>query len=191
VSTETDDQDRELRKYRAYLDVLARLQVDRRLQGKIDLSGVVQQTLLEAHQAEEQLQGRSGAEKAAWLRRTLAHNLADEVRRLTRGRRDIRREQSLEHALEQSSARLEAWLVAETASPSQKAERQEQALHLAGALGRLPEEQRRAVELRHLKGLSIAEVAAELGCSRSAVVGLLNRGVKRLRAVLRNEEVSE
>src|SRR5262249_11988991 len=156
-----------------------------------DLSGVVQQTLLEAHQAAEQLQGRSGTEKAAWLRRALANNLADEVRRLTRGRRDIRREQSLEDALEQSSARLEAWLAAEMTSPGQKAEWQEQALHLAEALTRLPDGQRRAVELRHLKGRSIAGVAAQLDCSRSAVVGLLNRGVKRLRAVLRQVEVGE
>ena len=34
--------------YRTYLNVLAKLQIDPRLQGKIDLSGVVQQTLWEA-----------------------------------------------------------------------------------------------------------------------------------------------
>jgi RNA polymerase sigma factor (sigma-70 family) len=51
-------------------------------------------------------------------------------------------------------------------------------------LRQLPERQRRAVELRHLKGLAIAEVAAELNCSRSTVVGLLNRGVKGLRGLL-------
>ena len=124
----------DLESFRAYLQVLARARLDPRLQSKLDASDLVQQTLLEAHQAAEQLQGRSGTEKAAWLRRALANNLADEVRKLTRGRRDIRREQSLEDALEQSSARLKAWLAAELASPGQKAERQEQALHLAEAL---------------------------------------------------------
>jgi RNA polymerase sigma-70 factor (ECF subfamily) len=188
VIPDSEDPDRELRQYREYLSMLARLQVDRRLQGKIDLSGVVQQTLLEAHQAAEQLRGRSPAEKAAWLRRALARNLADEVRRLTRGRRDVGRERSLEDALEQSSARLEAWLAAEQSAPGRHAERQEQALRLAEALARLPERQRRAVELRHLKGLSIAEVAMELGCSRPTVVGLLNRGVKGLRGLLGAEQ---
>lgn len=188
MNPQPDAQDRELRKYRAYLYVLARAQVDRRLQGKIDLSGIVQQTLLEAHQAAEQLKGFSPAEKAAWLRRALAHNLTDEVRRLTRGRRDIRRERSLQDALEQSSACLEAWLAAELSSPDEQAERQDQAFQLAEALARLPDGQRRAVELRHLKGLSIAAVAAELGCRRPAVVGLLNRGVKKLRELLRQQE---
>jgi RNA polymerase sigma-70 factor (ECF subfamily) len=188
VSTDSQEQDQELQQYREYLSMLARLQLDRRLQGKLDLSGIVQQTLLEAHQAAEQLRGRSPGEKAAWLRKALARNLADEVRRLTRGRRDVGRERSLEDALEQSSARLEAWLAAEQSAPGRQAERQEQALHLAEVLARLPERQRRAVELRHLKGLSIAEVANEMNCSRSTVVGLLNRGVKGLRELLGAEQ---
>jgi RNA polymerase sigma-70 factor (ECF subfamily) len=174
----------ELRRFRHYLVLLARLQIEPALQGKLDLSGVVQQTLLEAYQAREQWQSRNEAEKAAWLRRTLANNLTDEVRRLKRERRDVSREQSLEQALESSSARLEAWLVAEQLSPSEHAERQEQALRLAEALEQLPENQRRAVELRHVKGLAIAEVAQEMACSRPTVIGLLHRGVRTLRTLL-------
>jgi RNA polymerase sigma-70 factor (ECF subfamily) len=190
VSFGPDDTDRELKKYREYLYLLARLHVDRRLQGKLDLSGVVQQTLLEAHQAANRLRGRTDEEKAAWLRKALAHNLADEVRKLRRDKRDVTRERSLEEAVEQSSARLESWLAVEGSAPSDHADRAEQMLRLAEVMARLPEKQRRAVELRHLKGLSLAAVAEELECSRPAVVGLLHRGVKRLRELL-HEDVRE
>jgi RNA polymerase sigma-70 factor (ECF subfamily) len=187
VTAEAEAYDRELRKYREYLSLLARLQIHPRLQGKVDPSGVVQQTLLEAHQAVEQLRDRSEGEKAAWLRRALANNLADEIRKLSRGKRDVGREQSMEEALEQSSVRLEAWLAAEQSSPVERALRQERALQLAEALAGLPEGQRRSVELHHLKGLTITEVATELEISRSAAVGLLNRGVKALRGLLSGE----
>jgi RNA polymerase sigma-70 factor (ECF subfamily) len=188
VTSAQDEADRELKAFREYLYLLARMQVVPGLQGKVDLSGVVQQTLLEAHQAMEQLRGRSEADKAAWLRKALAHNLADEIRKLTAARRDVGREESLQRALEESSARLEAWLVAEQSSPSEQAERQEEMLRLADALARLPDKQRQAVELRHLRGLSLVEVAAELDTSKAAVVGLLHRGVEKLRALLSEED---
>jgi RNA polymerase sigma-70 factor (ECF subfamily) len=191
VITRKHDSAGQFQEFRDYLTLLARLQVDPRLQGKLDLSGVVQQTLLEAHQAAGQLERMSEDEKAAWLRRALANNLADAIRKLRAGKRDAARERSLEEALEESSARLEVWLASEQSSPSEQAMRQEQALRLAAALARLPENQRRAVELRHLRGLSLAETAAALGCSKAAAVGLLNRGVRKLRELLKTEGPSE
>ena len=184
MDPQTGGQDLALEKYRDYLRLLVRLQTDPRLHGKLDPSGVVQQTLFEAHQAIRQLQGRSEAQILAWLRKALARNLADEIRRLGAGKRDVAREQSLEQALERSSSHLEAWLAVEQASPEQQAERHEQLLRLAAALERLPAKQRLAVELRHLRGLSHAEVAAEMSTSKAAVVGLLHRGIEKLREFL-------
>src|SRR5262249_36596014 len=149
--------------YRHYLKLLAQMQLDPRLQGKIDLSGVVQQTLLEAHQAWQQIQQQSLAQQTAWLRRVLANNLADEIRKFGTAKRDLAREQSLEAALEQSSVRLEMWLAADQSSPSQAVERQEQAVRLAEALGRLPDAQREALVLQHWHGWSLAEIAEHLG----------------------------
>src|SRR5436309_35443 len=108
-----DAQGQPLERYRAYLHLLARLELDPCFEGKADLSGVVQQTLLEAYQALGQFRGQTEAQVAAWLRRILANNLTDEVRRLSARVRDVVRERSLEAALDDSSSRLEAWLAAE------------------------------------------------------------------------------
>ena len=46
-----------LERYRNYLKLLARIQINRRLQGKIDASDVVQETFLEAHRDFMQFRG--------------------------------------------------------------------------------------------------------------------------------------
>jgi RNA polymerase sigma-70 factor (ECF subfamily) len=187
MDQQTESQDRTLERYRDYLGLLARLQLDPRLRGKVDLSGVVQQTLLEAHQALSQFRALDAACRAAWLRRVLAHNLADEVRKLATGKRDLARERSLEAALEESSSRLGAWLAADQSSPSQRAQREEQAVRLAEALARLPEAQREALVLQHWHGWTLAQIARHLGRSHAAVAGLIKRGLQQLRLQLGSE----
>lgn len=179
--------DLELAKYRPYLLVLARMSLDQGLQGKLDASDLVQQTLLEAFQKRAQFRGQGEAELAAWLRQMLAFALADARRDLKRAKRDIARERSLEATLEGSSCQLEA-LAAQQSSPSQRAIRHENMLRLAEALLQLPEDQRRAVELKHLQGLRVAEIASLLNRSETAVGGLLRRGMTRLRDLLQEME---
>jgi RNA polymerase sigma-70 factor (ECF subfamily) len=183
-----EDPSRNLERFRDYLGLLARLNLDPRLRGKVDLSGVVQQTLLEAHQAQGRFQGMDADHQTAWLRRALANNLRDEVRKLGTAARDVTRERSLHAALDESSSRLEAWLAAEQSSPSQQVMRHERGLRLAAALARLPEDQRRAVELHHLQSRPLAEVARELGRSKGAVAALLFRGLQKLRELLQEGE---
>jgi RNA polymerase sigma-70 factor (ECF subfamily) len=184
MAGDTGEPTRPLEEYRDYLCLLARQRLDPRLRGKLDASDVVQETLLKAHQALGQFRGRSDAELAAWLRQILARNLTDAVRALGAGVRDVGREKDLQARLDESSARLEAWLAADQSSPSEHVARQERLLRLAHALAQLPDDQRLAVELKHLHGLSVEQAAAEMGKSKAAVVGLLFRGVKKLRQLL-------
>src|SRR5262249_2784346 len=80
-----------LEAYRDYLRLLARLQIDRRLQGKLDASDVVQETFLQAHRCFGQFLGTRESELAAWLRQILASRLLDQARRYLGARqRDVR-----------------------------------------------------------------------------------------------------
>ncbi len=174
--------------FRSYLLLLARLQLGRQADNRLEPSDLVQQTLLDAHRQRGQFRGREPAEMAAWLRRMLACNLADALRALKRGKRDVARERSLEAALAESSARLKAWLTAEQSSPSQQAMHNEQMLRLADALTTLPETQREAVLLHYWQGLPLVEVAAQMGRTTASVAGLLQRGLKTLRELLAERE---
>jgi RNA polymerase sigma-70 factor (ECF subfamily) len=172
--------------FRPYLHLLARMHLDPRLRGRVDPSDIVQQTLLAAHARQHQFRGSTQAQRAAWLRAILANQLALAMRQF--GREGGRRIRSLQEDIERSSARLDACLASDQSSPSEEVIRAEQAVRLAAALARLPDDQRTAVELRHLQGLAVPEVARQLGRSVPAVAGLLHRGGKALRALMDDRE---
>src|SRR3954464_7996828 len=93
-------------RYRAALHTLARLKVDPRLHAKLDLSGVVQQTLLEAYQARSKWQGEDDGRQLAYPRQALGHNLTDALRYFTAGKRDLALERPLADAAGLSSSRV-------------------------------------------------------------------------------------
>jgi RNA polymerase sigma-70 factor (ECF subfamily) len=172
-----------LERYRDYLRLLASQELAVRFRGKVDPSGVVQETLWEAHQelargCEVPSEGR-----LPWLRRILANNLADEVRRMTAEKRDVGREVSLERGIEQSSQRLETWLAREM-EPARGSLNDDYVLSLVAALARLPDAQREALVLQYWTDCTFAEIAERLGRSREAVAGLIKRGLRRLRVEL-------
>ena len=71
--------------------------------------------------------------------------------------------------------------MADQTSPSGRVEKQERLVRLADALAALPEDQRTAIELKHLQGLPLIEVAQQMNRSVPAVAGLLQRAMKALR----------
>jgi DNA-directed RNA polymerase specialized sigma24 family protein len=104
VAPANQRQNWELERFGDYLRLLARLQLDSRLQAKLDASDVVQQTLLQAHEHRAQFRGESEAELAGWLRTILGNVLAAAIRRFAADARDLGRERSLQDSLAESSA---------------------------------------------------------------------------------------
>jgi RNA polymerase sigma-70 factor (ECF subfamily) len=188
VADTANASERPLDRYRDYLRLLAQSALGSRLQAKLDASDVVQQAILQAHENRAQFRGSTETEWLAWLRAILANVLALAGRKFDTRARDLDRECSLDADLGLSSSRLEGLLAADQTSPSEQASRGEELLRLAQAIARLPEDQRQVVELHHLQGLSMAEVAERMGRTRPAVVGLLYRGIKQLRALLAEQE---
>ena len=167
--------------YRAYLSLLARLQIGRRLQGRLDPSDLVQETFLAAGNSFDQFRGLAEAELTAWLRQIMASKVADMVRRNTAGRRDVRLERQLEEDLDRSSHALGGLLAVRGSSPSQQAVRRENAVLLANALDVMPADYREVLILRHVEGLRFAEVAARMERTLDSVKGLWTRALVRLR----------
>jgi RNA polymerase sigma-70 factor (ECF subfamily) len=144
---------RPLEHYSEYLRSLARLQLDCRLPGLLAPADGVQQTL-KAHEDFAGFRGATDAELRAWLREILVQQLAQHA--LRRGWTAVG-SRSLERSLQESSARFEALLISDESTPSEKDMRSERLIALAEALAALPDDQRTALELRYIAGLSVAK----------------------------------
>ncbi len=78
---ELEEQGHLLESYRAYLRLLARLQIGDRVRQKLDESDVVQETLLEAHRDFCTFRGETEAELVGWLRKIMACKVSNMIRR--------------------------------------------------------------------------------------------------------------
>jgi RNA polymerase sigma-70 factor (ECF subfamily) len=174
-----------IERHRGYLILLARMQIGRLLRGKLDAEDLLQETSLEAHRGVARFRGTTEVAFRAWLRQILAAVLSNQVRRYrgTKGR-DARLERRLVEDLDRSSRALDRGLIAQESSPSQQVARRERALLLAEALAVLPEDYRDVIVLRHLEGLSFAEVSLRMGRTEDSVKNLWVRALARLRRTL-------
>ena len=175
----------ELERYRSWLGLLARLQVEPRFRAKFDPSDIVQQTMLEAvrdwPRVSRRHRGRAGGLAAADPGSRVAARDAP----LRRRRAARCRPRGLARA---SAGRV----VASTgrcargpgSSPSEQAGRHELELRLADALARLPADYAEIILLRNVEGLSHEEAARRMGRGVGAVQMLWVRALARLRQEL-------
>lgn len=172
--------------FRPVLLTLAEAMISSTLRGDLEASDLVQQTLLEAHCNAEQLALVSQSAFFSWLRSALNHNMLDAVKHLKAQKNDVRRRVRASD-LEASFIRLEQVLVADETSPSEVVQRNEQVCTMLSALQTLPDNQKRAVIMKHLNGRSLREIAEELGLSEPAAAGVLHRGRQQLAKFLEEQ----
>jgi RNA polymerase sigma-70 factor (ECF subfamily) len=124
-----------------------------------------------------------------WLRQFAWEHLVDLHRRHLRAqRRSIAREEPYGSGLpDASAAALVERLVGSGTSPSRNLIRAELRERVQSALARLGPRDREVLVLRHLEGLSTAEVASVLGLGAGAVMTRHTRALVRLRALLEDE----
>ncbi len=171
-----------LEKYRAYLLLMAQRAVGNKLQRRIDQSDIVQQTCTEAWQDMDGFRGSTEPEFSAWVCQILRRNVANVVREQRAAKRDMNRE--CEPARDGSASVVWFDAPGKEATASQRVVKGEMALQLANVLDSLPDGQREAVRMRHIEGLSLAEIAEHLDKTTVAAAGLIKRGLQALRAAM-------
>ncbi|XZE22493.1 sigma-70 family RNA polymerase sigma factor [Pirellulaceae bacterium SH449] len=182
MDSEEADRTGWLLKYEAWLKFLARQEIDSRFAGKFDSSDAVQQTLVAAWQGWQEFRGSTEAERMAWLRKILAHQLANLARHYAGTQmRSVRREESIEQSLSQSSSRLDGLVLANSSTPSAAAMENESRLQLARAIESMPEDYRQVILLRNFQELSYQEIATRMERSEGAVRMLWVRALAALR----------
>jgi RNA polymerase sigma-70 factor (ECF subfamily) len=176
-------------RYRKRLRAMVRLRMDRRLQGRVDPSDVLQEAYLDVAQQLPTYLAKQEMPFYLWLRLTTGQRLMRLHRQhLGAAIREAGREVSLHRgALPQaSSVSLAAQLLGKMTSASKAVERVEIQLQLQAALNGMDAMDREIIALRHFEELSNAEAAQVLGLETSAASKRYIRALKRLQEILKS-----
>ena len=153
-----------------------------RVQGFISIDDVVQETLTRAFLRIDQLLGNSSREFGAWLFSIGNMILIDLIRKeTTQLRGGHLNRQELTHNSKTGSV-AESWgqLFGEDATASQIAATQEGVAALQVAIAGLPSDQRMAIQLHVLEGMTLEETGGVMQRSTTAVRGLVHRAKENL-----------
>jgi RNA polymerase sigma-70 factor (ECF subfamily) len=173
--------------YRDRLRAMVRLRLNRRLQGRVDPSDVLQEAYLEICKHFPDYARAPTLPFYLWLRHITGQKLIAAHRQHLGARmRDADREVSLYRGAlpEASSASLAAQLLGRLTSPTQAALRAELQIRVQEALNSMDPMDREVLALRHFEMLSNAETAQVLGIKKSAASNRYIRALERLKDIL-------
>ena len=171
-------------RYRKRLKQMVRLRLNRRLQGRVDDSDVLQEAYLEAARRLPEYLADRPLPFFLWLRHLAGLKLAEVHRRhLGTQRRDADREVTLHRGglPEADSVSLAKQLLGKLTTPSQAAIKAETRLFVQEALNSMDPVDREVLALKHFEQLSNAEVAETLGLNESTASSRYLRALKRLK----------
>ena len=173
--------------HRDRLRQMVRLRLDRRLQGRLDPSDVLQEAYLDFSRRLPDYAQAPNMPFYLWLRFLTGQRLIDLHRQhLGAQMRDAGQEVSLYRgALPQaSSASLAAQLLGRLTSASRAAIRAETQIRVQEALNQMDAIDREILTLRHFEMLTNDETATVLGIRKSAASNRYIRALKRLKEIL-------
>jgi RNA polymerase sigma-70 factor, ECF subfamily len=174
-------------RYRDRLRRMVRLRLDRRLQGRIDPSDVLQDAYLDVARRAGEYVANPSIPVFLWLRLITGQRLmALHRQHLGAQMRDAGQEVSLYRgALPQAtSVSLAALLLGRLTSPTQAAQRAEMQIRLQEVINAMDPIDREVLTLRHFEELSNVETAQVLGIQKSAASNRYLRALKRLKDTL-------
>jgi RNA polymerase sigma-70 factor (ECF subfamily) len=176
-------------RYRDRLRRVVRLRMDRRLQGRVDPSDVLQEAFLDFQSRAQEYVKQPDMPFYLWLRFLVGQRLQLLHRHhLGTQMRDAGREVSLHRGAmpQATSISLAAQLLGRFTSVTQAVQRAEMQMILQEAINNMDPIDREILALRHFEELSNEETAQVLGIKPSAASSRHIRALKRLRDVLRN-----
>jgi RNA polymerase sigma-70 factor, ECF subfamily len=173
--------------HRDRLRIMVRLRLDRRLQGRLDPSDVLQEAYLDIARRAPEYAANPTMPPYLWLRFLTAQRLMLLHRyHLGTQMRDAGQEVSLFHGTlpQASSVSLAQQLLGHLTSPTQAAARAELQLRVQEALNAMDALDREVLTLRHFEMLTNEETAAVLGIRKSAASNRHVRALRRLKEIL-------
>jgi RNA polymerase sigma-70 factor (ECF subfamily) len=174
-------------RHRDRLTRMVRLRLDRRLQGRVDPSDVLQEAHLEVLRRAGDYVRDPAMPAFLWFRLLAGERLLHAHRRhLGAQMRDAGQEISLHQGAfpQATSASLAALLLGRLTSPTRAAQRAEMQVRLQTVLNQMDPVDREVLALRHFELLSNGEVAQVLGLSKAAASNRYVRALKRMKEIL-------
>ncbi len=173
--------------HRARLKKMVRMRLNRRLQGRVDDSDVLQDAYVEAAKRLPDYLSNPRAPFFLWLRQITSQKLID-IHRYHLGAQA--RDSGVEVALHRgripmaTSISLAAQLLGRLTSPTQAAVKAETRIALQEAIGGMDDMDREILSLRHFEQLSNQEAADELGIETATASKRYRRALQRLQIIL-------